>query len=227
MIKGFKSISVPKNVKLVAATEPDELPTVVTVADTEHVCDDDCDHDSVNPAPSTVVGPHHPELTEKFLLAGRAVFTVSNPAGDHYTFKVRRVESEWPKYSGKMTTTYFVNVKTAKTDHPYGYIGILDAKKGTIKCTAKSEFLPGTKEYSVAAWACQAVVNAKMIPDGYHIEHAGRCGKCGRQLTDPESIQRGIGPECWSMIETAALAPFPLPVKTNPYPRRRGYRRRY
>ena len=200
MVKGFKSIAVPANAKLVAAPDADELPTVVLTTETEHVCDDNCDHDNVNPSPSTVTGPHSPELSEKFLLAGRAVFTVSNPKGDHFTFKVRKVESEWPKFSGKMSTTFFVNAKVAGTAHPYGYIGILDITKGTIKCTAKSEFLPGSKEYDIAAWACQAAINAKMIPDGYHIEHAGRCGKCGRQLTDPVSIERGIGPECWSMI---------------------------
>ena len=27
------------------------------------------------------------------------------------------------------------------------------------------------------------------------------CGKCGRALKDPESIKRGIGPVCWSLIQ--------------------------
>jgi hypothetical protein len=27
---------------------------------------------------------------------------------------------------------------------------------------------------------------------------AGRCKVCGRSLRDPESVTRGIGPECWS-----------------------------
>lgn len=26
------------------------------------------------------------------------------------------------------------------------------------------------------------------------------CQKCGKRLTDPESMQRGYGPECWSQI---------------------------
>lgn len=25
---------------------------------------------------------------------------------------------------------------------------------------------------------------------------AGRCSRCGRELSDPRSVQRGIGPEC-------------------------------
>lgn len=26
------------------------------------------------------------------------------------------------------------------------------------------------------------------------------CQKCGKKLTDPESMRRGYGPECWSRI---------------------------
>ena len=28
------------------------------------------------------------------------------------------------------------------------------------------------------------------------IYHSGRCGRCGRKLTDPESIRTGLGPVC-------------------------------
>lgn len=31
----------------------------------------------------------------------------------------------------------------------------------------------------------------------------GRCGRCGRRLTDPESIRRGIGPECAALVRAA------------------------
>lgn len=27
---------------------------------------------------------------------------------------------------------------------------------------------------------------------------AGRCRHCGRELTDPESVRRGIGSTCWA-----------------------------
>ena len=27
-----------------------------------------------------------------------------------------------------------------------------------------------------------------------------KCQKCGKKLTDPESIRRGYGPECWESI---------------------------
>lgn len=27
-----------------------------------------------------------------------------------------------------------------------------------------------------------------------------KCQKCGKKLTDPESMRRGYGPECWSQV---------------------------
>jgi hypothetical protein len=35
-------------------------------------------------------------------------------------------------------------------------------------------------------------------PDSDKLEvwHEGRCGRCGRRLTVPESIESGLGPEC-------------------------------
>ncbi len=27
-----------------------------------------------------------------------------------------------------------------------------------------------------------------------------RCQKCGKKLTDPDSMKRGYGPECWASI---------------------------
>lgn len=46
--------------------------------------------------------------------------------------------------------------------------------------------------------AKQLVVFAegRELPSGLTAQEANRCGKCGRELTDPESIARGIGPTC-------------------------------
>jgi len=38
---------------------------------------------------------------------------------------------------------------------------------------------------------------AKELPEKVEFWHEGRCGDCGRRLTVPESIARGIGPICW------------------------------
>ena len=34
------------------------------------------------------------------------------------------------------------------------------------------------------------------LPSTVHVLHVGKCSRCGRKLTDPESIRYGLGPEC-------------------------------
>jgi hypothetical protein len=199
-VSKFRKIVIPKdNPALIPASEsplgsiidPSRLTSVQT----------DAEPQPVEPEVAPLIPPANiPKLTSLFLLAGKALFTVTNPKGDHYTFKVRKVVSEWPVGSGTMSTSYFVSVKASGGVYPYRYIGLLNADTGGIKCTAKSEFIVGTKEYNVAAWACGVVINMKNMPDGYKIEHAGKCGRCGLTLTDPESIERGIGPDCWATM---------------------------
>lgn len=153
------------------------------------------------PQPQAVsgTGKHFPKLSKEFLLAGRAVFTVNNDKGEHYTYKVRGKDGE---YKGEKQRTFFLSVKKDSLQSRFGYvyIGIVNPDKGTIKCTTKSHFMPGQREYDVAAWASQCVIQKKLIPDNYQIQHAGRCGRCAKLLTDPQSIERGIGPDCWKVM---------------------------
>jgi hypothetical protein len=195
----FRRIAVPKTAVLIPASAPAPTPAPVP-APAPIPVDDDAVDAIIETDPSIPKGAAYPKLTPTFLLAGRAVFTVSNPKGDHYTFRIKKTESEWPKGSGKMQTTYFVTVKAPGGKYPYAYIGMLNTTTGGIKCTAQSIYTPGSREYDVAVWACQAVIQMKFIPEGYKIEHAGKCGKCGRELTDPLSIERGIGPDCWETL---------------------------
>lgn len=45
------------------------------------------------------------------------------------------------------------------------------------------------------AWAWPYLA-AATIPPNAEVWHEGRCGRCGRALTVPESIASGIGPVC-------------------------------
>lgn len=40
------------------------------------------------------------------------------------------------------------------------------------------------------------VTKIHKLPGTLHILHDGTCSVCGRPLTDPESVRRGIGPKC-------------------------------
>ena len=127
-------------------------------------------------------------ITSKdFFYGGYAIFTVHNDKGDHYTYKIKRNRSK--------TSPLFVSLLTGP-DH-YSYIGIL-SDFATVYTTAKSTQGMGSKPVQVINWVLDLFVRGKPIPCGYGVLHEGKCCRCGRELTTPESIKLGMGPVCIS-----------------------------
>lgn len=144
-------------------------------------------------APAAIL---HERLSRAFVLAGRAIFTVRNPQGVRYTFRVKGLES-----TESRPAAYFVNLLTGPNNTgDYTYVGLLDAATGTIRLTAKSRLTEDSTPLKVARWALRVIWTGADAPAGYSIQHAGRCGRCGRVLTVPESIATGLGPECASRM---------------------------
>lgn len=61
-------------------------------------------------------------------------------------------------------------------------------------------------------WAVKAVLRycAGQFPgftEVAEIAAADLCGKCGRPLSDPESIERGYGPDCWGAATGSVAVP--------------------
>jgi len=44
-------------------------------------------------------------------------------------------------------------------------------------------------------WLTRRLRQGAALPAGVEVWHDGCCGRCGRRLTDPGSVERGIGPE--------------------------------
>jgi len=130
-------------------------------------------------------------ITKEFLTAGQAIFTVSNPSGEHYTYKVSA-----PYKQSETNPFWFVKVLTGPDNtRDYTYAGLLQ-HTGNLVVTAKSKYKSDSKPFLVAKWAISVIWGELNIPDGYKIQHEGRCGRCGRSLTDPTSIETGLGPIC-------------------------------
>lgn len=124
-----------------------------------------------------------------FFKGGNAIFTVANPTGDHYTFKIRQ-----PKGENK---PYFVNLLTGpQNTSDFTYLGLYNPTQQKVFLTKKSRYNDESTPAKVVRWAIRQVVFNKELPAGYSIRHEGRCCRCGRTLTTPESIEAGIGPEC-------------------------------
>lgn len=122
-----------------------------------------------------------------FVLAGNARFTISNPdTGARFTYRVRKGDGDAP---------YFVSVLTGPdNDNAFTYLGcIFDGE--TFRVTARSKIGKGAPSAVAFDWTWPRLGNADALGP-VEIWHEGRCGRCGRALTVPESIASGIGPVC-------------------------------
>lgn len=146
-------------------------------------------------------------LTRYFLLGGRALFTLEIPKSfaddhglpDHYTFKVTRKEASerWPE-------SFFVALLTGpNNEEDYTYMGMLDKATGSIRLTKASVYNEQSWPYRLLARVTSILFGdeteqriERMRLTGFNLHHEGRCCRCGRTLTVPESIESGIGPEC-------------------------------
>jgi hypothetical protein len=120
---------------------------------------------------------------ERFALAGNARLTlVSVKTGQRFSYRIRVSEGN---------TVYFVSVLTGSdNENDYTYLGVID-RSHQFRRTAKSRI--GEDEPSHLAF--EFFWRNKLHPQ-LEVWHEGRCGRCARALTVPESIAAGIGPDC-------------------------------
>jgi len=139
-------------------------------------------------------------ITASWVRAGKAVFTVHNDKGDHYTYKVTRKDEK-----GR-APVWFVSLLSGPDNmSDYTYVGVLNAANGSVRLTRASRFNDTSRPYMVVDWALRNVWAGKEFPAGYGINGEGRCGRCGRRLTHPDGVddsgyRLGYGPECWSKM---------------------------
>ncbi len=58
---------------------------------------------------------------------------------------------------------------------------------------SKSDSAPSTRAFR---WFVENLLARGAVSEKVEFWHEGKCARCGRKLTTPESIQRGLGPEC-------------------------------
>lgn len=128
-----------------------------------------------------------PDQVRTFALAGNATLTlVSKETGNRFTFKIRQKDE---------TTPHFVKLLTGSdNESDYQFLGsIFDGHKYRHgKRSRIGEDAPSAKAF---AWFWDQVEQGR-LSDKLEVWHEGRCGKCGRKLTVPSSIESGIGPIC-------------------------------
>ena len=132
------------------------------------------------------------ESVEKFAKAGNATLTlVSKKTGARFTYKIRKPDMQKP--------FWFVSLMTGTdNNNDFSYLGQIfqNSNFGHGKKSKIGSDAPSNKGFEYF-WN---YVNHKRLPENVEVWHEGRCGRCGRKLTVPESIETGFGPECAGKI---------------------------
>lgn len=141
-------------------------------------------------------------LTKEFITAGNATFTIDTPDNGHRTYKVEHVEA-----TERWAESYFVKLLTGSdNESDYSYIGKLDTFTGQVTTTTKSKIAQDSyamrllNRILARIWSDDHEAYTK---HGFAVHHEGTCGRCGRKLTVPSSIESGIGPECSKKLQSA------------------------
>lgn len=134
--------------------------------------------------------------TLSFILGGNSDFSIENLAS-HNRYKYRVKVSKDNPYM------YFAYANGGRDeDRASLYIGYVVRKKDgswffqTGEAGKLPKDSPQVKGLLYALKFGDRPLNRPMI-----LYHHGKCAKCGRKLTDAESISRGFGPDCWKKIK--------------------------
>jgi hypothetical protein len=124
-----------------------------------------------------------------FATAGKAIFTIqSGKTGARYTYRINKAEDK---------DVWFVSTLTGPCNtSDYTYIGMIGTS-GQFYRTKGSKVTEDAPSFKAFDWFWKRVEN---LPEVVSVYHEGRCGRCGRTLTVPESIESGFGPECIQML---------------------------
>lgn len=127
-----------------------------------------------------------PGTRRSYITGGNATVTImSGKTGTRFTYKVTASKPD----AGQMPIFFVGLLSGPDNERDYRYIGIVTASG--FRWTRKSTVTETAPSFQAFAW-----LSRHWESDQVEIWHEGRCGRCGRKLTVPDSIASGFGPEC-------------------------------
>jgi len=129
------------------------------------------------------VGQISNDKAVSYILGGKSFVTFQNPLTENrFTYKVAK---------HKVDDIYFVHVLT----NPEVYMFLGTIRNYGFRYSNKSKINRDAKSVIVFDYVFHHLI-METLNSTIEIFHDGRCSKCGRQLTDPESVEYGLGPYC-------------------------------
>ena len=135
------------------------------------------------------------ELTDSqkiknYILGGRGVVTLKSDTGVHHTYS-------FEMYDDKPDNIW---IYTLVDDNQWIYVGYYSKKYENFRLTPKSKYPVDSPIVKGIAYIFKMILNPEFHDDRMHLLHEGICCRCGRPLTNPASIELGIGPYCATQI---------------------------
>lgn len=141
----------------------------------------------------------NPDAIRTFIEAGHAIFTlVSKKSGTRFTYKLTRPAPE--KSTGPNRPIWVAVLTGSDNTTSYTFTGSiwLEATGYVYRPGRKSTMSMAAPSMVMFSWFIKKMNGGDEASILRQAEfwHEGRCCRCGRRLTVPESIESGIGPEC-------------------------------
>lgn len=124
----------------------------------------------------------------QFVFGGNATFTMLNQeTGGRLTYNVRSPKRDFGR-------VWFVSVLAGTNS--YTYVGYIDSSKRSFRTTSSSRVERSSKSFKGFNWLLNHIKENEQLPENVNFYHMGKCARCGRALTTPDSIEQGFGPVC-------------------------------
>jgi len=135
-----------------------------------------------------------------FIFAGKARFTLtSKVSGKSFTFKVDAPKNrETGETDRSILFVKVLNGPNNAWDGDWLFLGFI-RPDNSFRLAGGKKGHPEAPSFRAMDWTLNQLFEGK-IPETLEIRHEGKCGRCGRALTRPESIDSGFGPECITMV---------------------------
>lgn len=140
------------------------------------------------------------DKVKEYFFAGKAFVTLKNSTTQNrFTFKIKA-----PKVQNVDKPIFFVHVLTGSDNEgSYSFMGTIFDKTNFVH--SKKSVLSQDAVSVKVIRGFLAFLHVDKVPKDVEVWHEGKCGRCGRKLTVPESIYTGIGPDCASIMQKEHL----------------------
>jgi hypothetical protein len=143
------------------------------------------------------------ESIKRFIEAGNATVTVvSKKSQSRYTFRFSRPNEADTQLHNQPFATRPVWVSLlagADNESAYSFMGTIFPGRclWEVRRSAKSKVGEEAPSWTAMQWFVESLYrHPERVLSHADVWHEGRCGRCGRKLTVPASINDGFGPEC-------------------------------